>query len=81
MRTIDRPVWQAVYGNVWRAEWHGMELLAGEHSWELHRNGERLTGGYWRQLPGQRPASAATRLEQNKHAAYAAAFRRVANGD
>ena len=63
------------------AEYRGMHLMATPDAWAVHRNGTRLTGGYWRQLPGQRPASDRTRLEQNKHAAYAAAFRRAANGD
>lgn len=63
------------------AEYRGMHLMATPDTWSVYRNGDRLCGGYWRQLPGQRPASARTRLAHNKLAAYAAAFRRVPHGD
>lgn len=78
--STDRPVWHGGE-SVATAIWRGMTLIATADAWEVHRNGERLTGGYWRQQPGQRPASAAVRLEQNRHAAYAAAFRRAPNAD
>lgn len=78
--SVQEPYWHEEE-SVSVAIWRGMRLTATSESWELHRHGERLTGGYWRQLPGQRPASAATRLQQNKHAAYAAAYRRLANAD
>ena len=78
--SVQRPEWhdgeeQSV------ALWHGLHLVATADVWAVYRDGERLTGGYWRQPAGQRPASAATRLDQHKTAAYKAAFRRAANGD
>ena len=79
MSGIDRPVWEAAYGNVWRAEWHGMYLIATEHWWELYKHGVRLTQGVWRQQRGQRPASAAVRLRENQDRCFNAAWRRVSD--
>ena len=79
--STDRPVWRDCGNNVWRADWHGLTLFATEHDWEVWLNTQRVTGAFYHKPHGQRPASAAVRLNENKNAAFNAAWRRVPHVD
>ena len=81
MSTIDRPEWKGPYEDIWRSEWHGMELFASPDGWELYQGGQKITGGVWRQQHGQRPAGAAVRLRENQDRCFNAAWRRTSNAN
>lgn len=78
---MTRPLWRDCGNGVWRADWHGLALFATDQDWELREHGQRVTGANYWQPHGQRPASAAVRLDANQAAAFNAAWRRVGGGD